>query len=79
MTPAVVVVDEAGQHAISLLSGHIGGANDLTQLVAAASGARPVITTATDVANLPAADVLAVKLGLIIEPFAQMKSINAAL
>ncbi|KYZ76715.1 cobalamin biosynthesis protein CbiG [Anaerosporomusa subterranea] len=77
--PAVVVVDEGGQHAISLLSGHIGGANDLTRLVAAVAGATPVITTATDVASLPAADVLAVKLGLVIEPFACMKAINAAI
>jgi cobalt-precorrin 5A hydrolase len=77
--PAVVVVDEAGQHAISLLSGHIGGANDLAIRVAAVSGARPVITTATDVTNLPAADVLAMKLGLVIEPFAQMKFINATI
>lgn len=77
--PAVVVVDEAGEHAISLLSGHIGGANDLAREVASTIGARPVITTATDVANLPAADVLAVKLDLTIEPFEQLKHINAAI
>ena len=45
--PAVVVMDDAGIHAISLLSGHLGGANELTEQVAAAVGARPVITTAT--------------------------------
>lgn len=77
--PAVVVMDDAGIHAISLLSGHIGGANELTEKVAAAVGARPVITTATDVANLPAPDVLAVKLDLIIEPFEELKSVNAAI
>ena len=77
--PAVVVIDEKGQYAISLLSGHIGGANDLTHAVAEAIGAQPVITTATDVGNLPAADVLAVKLGLTIEPFANLKQINAAI
>ena len=77
--PAVVVMDDAGIHAISLLSGHLGGANELTEQVAAAVGARPVITTATDVANLPAPDVLSVKLDLGIEPFEELKAVNAAI
>ncbi len=47
--PAVVVVDELGQYAISLLSGHLGGGNELTLRIAEASGAAPVITTATDI------------------------------
>ena len=76
--PAVVVMDEAGEYAISLLSGHLGGANELTKHVARAISARPVITTATDVVHKPAADILAVKLGLEIEPFDQLKSVNAA-
>ena len=58
--PAVVVVDEAGQFAISLLSGHLGGANELARRVAKVLGGTPVITTATDVHGLPALDVLAV-------------------
>jgi len=77
--PAVVVMDDAAIHAISLLSGHLGGANELTEKVAAAVGASPVITTATDVANLPAPDVLSVKLDLGIEPFEELKSVNAAI
>ncbi|MBP2662321.1 MAG: cbiG [Firmicutes bacterium] len=77
--PAVVVMDDGGNFAISLLSGHIGGANELTQLVGEAAGAAPVITTATDVAKLPAADVLAVKLNLVIEPFNSLKIINSAI
>ena len=77
--PAVVVMDDAGIHAISLLAGHIGGANELAGKVAAAVGARPVITTATDVANLPAPDVVSVKMDLVIEPFEELKSINAAI
>lgn len=77
--PAVVAVDDGGNFAISVLSGHIGGANELTQQVAAVLKAAPVITTATDVAGAVAADVLAVKLGLKLEPFNQMKYINAAL
>jgi cobalt-precorrin 5A hydrolase len=77
--PAVVVMDEAGSHAISLLSGHIGGANGLARTVAAAVGATPVITTATDVGHKPAADMLAARLRLEIEPFDQLKHINAAI
>ncbi len=46
--PAVVVLDEAGRYAISLLAGHEGGANRLAYLVANAIGAVPVITTATE-------------------------------
>ncbi len=54
--PAVVVMDEGGRFAISLLSGHLGGANKLAQTVAKLIGATPVITTATDVQGLPAID-----------------------
>lgn len=79
LDPAVVVMDDGGTFAISLLSGHIGGANDLAELVSIAAGATPVITTATDVANLPAADVIAVKLNLTIEPFPALKTINSAI
>ena len=54
--PAVVCVDSMGLHAISVLSGHVGGANDLTQRVAAILGADPVITTLSDNAGLWALD-----------------------
>ncbi len=46
--PAVVVLDEAGRYAVSLLGGHEGGANRLAYRVANAVGAQPVITTATE-------------------------------
>ncbi|AVR96666.1 cobalamin biosynthesis protein [Pseudoduganella armeniaca] len=46
--PAVVVLDEAGRHAIALLGGHEGGANALAYRVANAVGAVPVVTTATE-------------------------------
>lgn len=46
--PAVVVLDEAGRFAVSLLAGHEGGANHLAYRVANAIGAVPVITTATE-------------------------------
>ena len=54
--PAVVCVDSMGQNAISVLSGHIGGANDLAREVAALIGAREVITTQSDNAGLWALD-----------------------
>ncbi len=77
--PAVVVADERGQFAISLLSGHIGGANRLTQEVAAALGALPVITTATDVNHKFAVDVFAVKNRLSIASMTLARAISAAI
>ncbi|MEV1072476.1 precorrin-3B C(17)-methyltransferase [Micromonospora parva] len=56
--PAVVVVDEAARHAVSLLGGHAGGGNALAEQVAALLDARPVITTATDAVGLPGLDTL---------------------
>lgn len=56
--PAVVCVDSMGLNAISVLSGHVGGANDLTLQVSAAIGAKPVITTQSDNAGLWALDTL---------------------
>lgn len=55
--PAVVVIDEKGNNAISVLSGHLGGGNELTHLVAEIAGANPVITTATDVQGVFAIDL----------------------
>lgn len=77
--PAVVVVDETGRYAISLLSGHIGGANRLARKVARAIGADPVITTATDLNRLPAVDVLATESGLMIENPEAIKDVHMAI
>ncbi|WP_235221445.1 cobalt-precorrin 5A hydrolase [Oscillibacter valericigenes] len=54
--PAVVAVDECGRFAVPVVSGHLGGANDLAREIAAICGAVPVITTATDVGGLFAVD-----------------------
>jgi cobalt-precorrin 5A hydrolase len=79
LDPAVVVVDEAGQFTISLLSGHLGGANFLARQLGELIDATPVITTASDVQGRPAIDMVAKKLGLNIEPFSQLKYVNAAI
>lgn len=57
--PAVLVLDEDGRHVIPLLSGHLGGANALALKIASLCGAEPVITTATDLRGLFAADLWA--------------------
>ncbi|MCR4442806.1 MAG: cobalt-precorrin 5A hydrolase [Peptococcaceae bacterium] len=77
--PAVVVLDERGEHVVSLLSGHLGGANELARELAALIGAKPVITTATDVEELPALDELARKNGCILENSGDWKKIALAL
>ncbi len=79
LDPAVVVVDELGRFAISLLSGHIGGANRLAARVALHIGAVPVITTATDIQGVIAFDELAVMNGCAIENIQDLKYISAAL
>jgi cobalt-precorrin 5A hydrolase len=77
--PAVIVMDDQGQHVISLLCGHIGGANALARKIAARLNADPVITTATDVNQLPAIDVLAKEQGLAIENPEAIKAVNMAI
>ena len=77
--PAVVVMDEVGRHVISLLAGHIGGANQLTKQLAAMIQADPVITTATDINQVPAIDVLAAKRHLTIENPTAIRNVSMAL
>ena len=77
--PAVVSVDEAGQFAVPLLSGHVGGANDLAREVAAAIGARAVVSTATDVNGLFAVDEWARKQGLALVERQIAKEVSACL
>ncbi|GAB5071624.1 cobalt-precorrin 5A hydrolase [Citrobacter sedlakii] len=78
--PAVVVIDERGQHVISLLSGHAGGANALTRYLAGMLGADPVITTATDVNDMAALDTLAFQLNARMNDFrAAVKVVNQML
>ncbi len=77
--PAVVVVDEKGRFAVSLLSGHQGGANNLAHRVARLIGAVPVITTATDVRGLPAFDSVAAERGWKLENATAVRDVHMAL
>ena len=65
--PAVVCVDDAGRFAVSLLSGHLGGADRLAEEVAQALGATPVITSASHVTGTMAVDLLGHDLGWRLE------------
>jgi len=76
--PAVVVLDDNGTHAVSLISGHIGGANALAHKIAGILGATPVITTATDTNGLPAIDIIAKEKKIYIETPGNIKRINMA-
>ena len=65
--PGVVVVDDAGQFVIPVLSGHVGGANACAEQIARLLGATPVLTTASDVGKTIAVDILGRELGWRVE------------
>lgn len=77
--PGVVVMDIQGRFAIALCSGHLGGANELCQLIGRSLGAIPVVTTGTDVNETLAPDVLAKQLGADIENWEALKVVSGAL
>ena len=77
--PAVVVIDILGKYVISLLSGHLGGANELTLKVAELIKAEPIITTATDNLGLVAPDTIARENNLVIDDLKTAKVIAALL
>lgn len=77
--PAVVVMDADGKFAVSLLSGHEGGANHLAAQIAKFTGGQAVITTASDVQKIPALDVLAKERGWKLNPKSQLAAVMAAL
>jgi cobalt-precorrin 5A hydrolase len=77
--PAVVTMDDAGKFAIALLSGHLGGANELAERCAFVTGARAVITTATDANDLPSFDMLAKEQGWGIDDISGVKTLNTLL
>ena len=77
--PAVIVLDEKGKFAISLLSGHVGGANERTEEIANFLKGSPVITTASDVSNATSIDMWAKENGLAIEDWKKIPRIGARL
>lgn len=77
--PAVAVVDECGKFAVSLLSGHLGGGNDLVRRISEACGAVPVITTATDANGVFAVDEWAKRQECCIANPERIKDISSAL
>jgi precorrin-4 C11-methyltransferase len=77
--PGVVVLDERGEHAVSLLSGHKGGANDLAQRVADLLGGVAVLTTSSDVQGLPSVDLLGKDEGWIVRCANHLTAVSAAL
>ena len=76
LDPAVVVLDDKARHCISLLSGHAGGANAYTHMIAAMTGADPVITTASDLDGKFAVDVFARDNGLFVANWKTAKFIS---
>jgi cobalamin biosynthesis protein cbiG len=77
--PAVLVIDELGRYVIPLLSGHVGGANELANYIGEALSAAPIITTATDINGTFAIDIFAKKNNLLISSRKLAKDVSAAL
>ena len=77
--PAVVSIDELGGFCVPLLSGHIGGANDLALELANALDATPVITTATDINKRFSVDAWAARNGYEIASLSCAKAVSAAI
>ncbi|MBU3143723.1 cobalt-precorrin 5A hydrolase [Clostridium sp. CF012] len=75
--PAIVVVDDLGRYSISLLSGHIGGANELADSIAECLKCQAIITTASDGRGIEAVDMFAKGNNLFIESFDDAKKITS--
>ncbi|MDM5334087.1 cobalamin biosynthesis protein [Ureibacillus composti] len=76
--PAVLVIDDKAEHVISVLSGHIGGANALTHEVANAIGAKAIITTASDVQKTIPVDLFGARFGWIWESDEKLTPVSAS-
>ncbi|MDO5707246.1 MAG: cobalt-precorrin 5A hydrolase [Andreesenia angusta] len=74
--PAVIVIDDLGRYTISLLSGHIGGANRLCETVSEMIGSKSIITTASDGRNIDAVDIFAIRNQYEIESMEDAKKLT---
>lgn len=79
LDPTVLVIDNSCNYVISLLSGHLGGANEYALEISRLLAAQPIITTATDNLGIYAPDMIAKDNGLIIEDLKKAKDISALL
>lgn len=75
--PPVVCIDEMGQFVIPVLSGHVGGANELAARIADLTGAAPVITTATDINDVFSVDLFAKEHSLTIRNKDGIKKVSS--
>lgn len=76
--PGIVVVDDRGQHAISVLSGHLGGANELTREVARLLDSHAVVTTASDVQKTIPVDLFGRTFGWTLASFDKVTPVSAS-
>jgi cobalt-precorrin 5A hydrolase len=76
--PGVVVIDDKGENVISVLSGHLGGANELTRELAAILGANPIITTASDVQKTIPVDLFGRRFGWQWESAEKLTPVSAS-
>jgi cobalt-precorrin 5A hydrolase/precorrin-3B C17-methyltransferase len=77
--PSVVVIDESGRYAVSLLSGHLGGANEKAREIAAFLNGEAVITTASDIQHLTSIDLFARRRDLVIDDWKLLSSVAGRL
>lgn len=77
--PAVIVIDDMGRYVISLLSGHLGGANDMANAIANAICAEPIITTASDSRDFESPDLFAKRNGYKIANPEKLTALSAAM
>ena len=75
--PAVIVIDDLGKYTISLLSGHIGGANELSSKIAHVLRNQLIVTTASDGRGIDAVDLFAMRHNFYIEDMEKAKDITA--
>ncbi|NDI35507.1 cobalt-precorrin 5A hydrolase [Chengkuizengella sediminis] len=76
--PGIVVIDDKGEHVISVLSGHLGGANELTREVAATINVKPIITTASDVQGTIPVDLFGQRFGWQWESADKLTPVSAS-